>query len=290
MPKSAHIWLLVILVAAALVLARPGTPEAAAAGPLVSDPVETPVHASALPLSHEQTTTAAAFYPERPITCSSNFGRTVWYRLRAPITGSLIASTTGSNFDTALQVYLASGSGLNPLACNDDWEAITSRVQFSATAGKIYYFQLGGWNGASGDAVFTVRAKPKNDAFGNATVVKSLGSSFTGDTTLATAQTGEPGHCFAAHRTVWFKYAPSVTGSVTVDSIGSHPFYDTVINVYRGTSLGSLVAVGCIDDGGGPNFHSRFTWNAQAGQTYYIQLNGDPDEFGPYSVTFTRTS
>ena len=290
MDRSSRIPVVVFGLLATIVLLQPDTPEVEAAGPLVSDPVETPVHASVLPMSHEQTTTLAAFSPDRPFSCSVNVGHTVWYRLRSPATGSLVATTAGSNFDTALQVYLASGTGLKPVTCNDDWEAITSRVQFSATTGKVYYFQIGGWQGASGDVVFTVRAKPRNDSFANATVVKSLGSTFDGDTTLATAQTGEPNQCGTPTRTVWFKYQPAVTGSVTVDTFGSHSFFDTVVNVYRGTSPGSLIAVGCNDEGG-PGSKSRFTWTAQAGQTYYIQLVGESDdEAFPYSVTFTRTS
>ena len=130
---------ILLAIAAGLVMSRADAPKAAAAGgPLVSDDMRTPVHASVLPFSHDQTTTAATMSGEPIPTCSAGVTRTIWYRLRAPATERIVATTAGSSFDTMLQVYVAGANGLVPVTCNDDWEAATSRVEFSATAAKVY--------------------------------------------------------------------------------------------------------------------------------------------------------
>jgi hypothetical protein len=70
----------------------------------------------------------------------------------AGASGTLLATTEGSNFDTVLAVYRgASLPGLTPLACNDDNGAsLTSSVAVSVTGGQTYYVQLGGFRNASG--------------------------------------------------------------------------------------------------------------------------------------------
>jgi len=68
---------------------------------------------------------------------------------------------------------------------------------------------------------------------------------------------------------------PDVRSSpVSADTFGSEPSYDTVINVYRGTSLGSLTFIDCNDDAAGTS-QSQVSWSAMGGRTYYyIQITG----------------
>jgi hypothetical protein len=85
----------------------------------------------------------------------------VWYRWRAPSTGSVTFTTAGSSFDTVLAVY--SGSSVDALALignNDDIpdvpgqpHQVTSSVTFPATAGAVYQIAVDGYNngGAGGD-------------------------------------------------------------------------------------------------------------------------------------------
>src|SRR5690606_6675064 len=98
-------------------------------------------------------------------------------------------------------------------------------------------------------------APPSNDNFANAIVVTDIPFHHSTTTTEATTQgNNEPvvpvpceGRLLAVgQRTVWYRYQPTTNRGVHVDTIGSN--YDTFIAVWRGTSLGNLVFVGCDDD------------------------------------------
>lgn len=92
---------------------------------------------------------------------------------------------------------------------------------------------------------------PANDQFANA-IALSSGSS-TIDGTLATAQPGEPDHytfggARGASHSLWWKFTPTFSGFVQIDSKGSA--YDTVLSVYTGTTFPTLRRVAQDDDSG----------------------------------------
>ncbi|MBA2570176.1 MAG: hypothetical protein H0V04_03225 [Chloroflexi bacterium] len=61
-----------------------------------------------------------------------------------------------------------------------------------------------------------------------------------------------------------------------------------MINVYRGTSLGSLTFTDCNDDAAGTS-HSQVSWTAMGGRTYYIQITGlDNGDYGELVFALTR--
>jgi hypothetical protein len=64
---------------------------------------------------------------------------------------------------------------------------------------------------------------------------------------------------------------------VTADTLGSS--YDTALAAYAGSSWGTLVPLGCDDDGG-PGLLSQLTFPVAAGTTYYIQVGGSLGAFG----------
>lgn len=92
-----------------------------------------------------------------PLPCGS-MGSTVWYWFDAP-GGRMAVDTSGSKYDTVVAVYRApknwtSGfSGLTNLACNDDnnFPALTSRVEFDTRRGDKILVQVGGFAGEQGD-------------------------------------------------------------------------------------------------------------------------------------------
>jgi hypothetical protein len=120
-------------------------------------------------------------------------------------------------------------------------------------------------------------APPSNDNFANAIVVTGIPFHHTADTRDATTQNNEPKVPVACEgkllevgqKTVWYRYQPTTNRGVHVDTKGSD--YDTFIAVWRGTSLGNLVFVGCDDDTF-ENLQSDLVFAAQAGNTYYIQV------------------
>jgi hypothetical protein len=92
--------------------------------------------------------------PGEPAHAGNAGGRSIWFRWTAQKTGTVTFSTSGSSFDTTLGVYRGSSvSALSRVASNDDWNGLTSRVSFSATAGVTYWIAVDGYSGASGSVV-----------------------------------------------------------------------------------------------------------------------------------------
>ena len=86
-------------------------------------------------------------------------GSTVWYRLTAPASGTVVADTIGSDFDTIVAAYTGDAVNiLSALACNDDAPGLMllSRVSIPVTAGETYHIQVGGFGSASGELIFNV--------------------------------------------------------------------------------------------------------------------------------------
>ena len=96
-----------------------------------------------------------------------------------------------------------------------------------------------------------------------------------GSNRLASKESGEPLHAGElGGRSVWWRWTAQTTGTVTVDTCTT--FFDTLLGVYTGTSVGGLTEVASNDDA--PNdlcgTASATAFRAQAGQTYSIAVDG----------------
>ena len=114
--------------------------------------------------------------------------------------------------------------------------------------------------------------RPTNDNFGSARVVSGGSFDVTGNNRNATKQTGEPNH--AGDRggaSVWFRWTAPSTRFFTIRTIGSN--FDTLLAIYRGTSVGGLTRVVANDDAAG-GFQSRVRFRAIRGTTYRIAVDG----------------
>jgi hypothetical protein len=89
--------------------------------------------------------------PGEPAHAGNAGGRSIWFRWTATSNGTVTFSTAGSSFDTTLGVYRGTSvSALARVASNDDWNGLTSRVSFNATADVTYMIAVDGYNAASG--------------------------------------------------------------------------------------------------------------------------------------------
>lgn len=114
------------------------------------------------PVRFNVQTSGASFDPEVEASClpedpdfGQQFGRTVWYRIAG--TGDPVTiDTAGSNFDTAIAVYVDDGGTLVEVACLDDSptgdfsRTLQARLTFDTTAGETYFIQIGGYAGEHG--------------------------------------------------------------------------------------------------------------------------------------------
>ena len=145
---------------------------------------------------------------------------------------------------------------------------------------------------ATATATRTVVASPTatrtafNDRFADAWMLAAPGSA-AGSTSGASTESGEPKPCGRIGRTVWYRVVPDGSGTLTASTAGSG--FDTVLALYRGTSLGNLSALACNDDNGGTN-QSRVSAGVAAGEVYYIQLGGYRNATGAYTLTLTGPS
>lgn len=118
------------------------------------------------------------------------------------------------------------------------------------------------------------QARPSNDDFATATVISGTASSLTGSNIAATKQPGEPNHANnAGGASVWYRWQATGSGTATLTTAGSN--YDTLLAVYSGTSMNALTPIASNDDERAPDIlTSRVTFNAVAGTTYYIAVDG----------------
>jgi photosystem II stability/assembly factor-like uncharacterized protein len=127
---------------------------------------------------------------------------------------------------------------------------------------------------------------PPNDSFAAAKQITTLTHT---EPVIATGQaTDEAGEPLTAPcpttsvpygKTVWFRYTPAGNMTLTADTLTST--FDTVLVVYRGTTLAGLTRVACNDDvEGQTSAPSKVTFAATAGQTYYFQVAGWRDGTG----------
>jgi hypothetical protein len=127
-------------------------------------------------------------------------------------------------------------------------------------------------NLTSSNAILTVIPRPANDLFANAIVITGLTNSLTASNVNATKEAGEPNHAGNPGGTsVWWTWTAATDAAATLDTIGSS--LDTLLAVYTGSAVTNLALV-AGDHGSGPNGSSRLTFDAAAGITYQIAIDG----------------
>ncbi len=118
---------------------------------------------------------------------------------------------------------------------------------------------------------------PLADNFANRGLITTASGYGIGLTRDATKETGEPHPCNGrVGKSVWLTWVAPADGIAVFDTSGSA--FDTVLGVYTGTSLSSLVEVASDDDSAG--YHaSRVMFNVLAGSAYQIYV-GSLDKDG----------
>jgi subtilase family serine protease len=215
--------------------------------------------------------------PSEPYHAGNVGGHSVWWTWTAPADGVVMLDTSGSNFDTLLAVYTGTSvSALTLVAANDDDPTAfttTSRLAFRAVAGTTYHFAVDGYAGATGTIALHLAetVAPANDNFANAAAL--TGNTWTGSNIGATAEAGEP--WLAGNpggSSVWVNWTAPTTGTVSLSTAGSN--FDTMLGVYTGSSVGALAQVAANDDASVYTLTSAVTFNAVAGTTYHIRIDG----------------
>lgn len=221
----------------------------------------------------------------------------VWYSWTAGATGPVVIETCGSELDSVLAVYTGSAvNALTAVAASDNRCGKQSRVRVEASAGVTYRIAIDSF-GSEGAFGVTIRPPkpPANDNFASAQVIRDvpLPMSVKGTNDDATREAGEPNHGTGGSGSIWYRWAPTFSGQVTLDTTGTE--FKTSIAVYTGTSINGLTRIASGQDGTGfaePS-RNRVTLSVTAGTTYLIAVDGlktwsgiDPGMEGPISLNF----
>ena len=229
-----------------------------------------------------------------PAHAGQTASKSIWWKWTAIGNGRLQVSTKGSSFDTVLAVYTGSTlANLKSIVSNDNAATSVkfSQVDFTTTRGTTYYFAVDGKSGASGEVILngtgTSLAGPSNDNFASATPISGTTRSVSGSNFNATRETYEQNHgATSGYSSVWHAWTPTVSGSYTLSTSGSG--FDTLLGVYTGTSLSSLLLVAANNNSTTGVTWSKVRFGASAGTTYYIAVDGANKASGRYSLTITK--
>lgn len=131
-------------------------------------------------------------------------------------------------------------------------------------------------------------APPLNDNFANAEALLGGFANVPGNTANATKEAGEPNHAGnPGGHSVWYTWTSPSTKAVTIDTINSS--FNTLLAVYTGTTLANLALVASNDDIAPGDLQSRVTFNATAGTTYQIAVDGFNGASGSVVLTLNQT-
>jgi hypothetical protein len=114
---------------------------------------------------------------------------------------------------------------------------------------------------------------PANDQFANAQVVEGRVITVLGGNSCAMRENGEPRHNnFAAAASVWYRWLPNYTGDAIITTFGST--FDTVLAVYRGSTLNNLASVAANDDTVTTVRWSTVSFRVTNGVPQYVAVDG----------------
>jgi uncharacterized repeat protein (TIGR01451 family) len=219
---------------------------------------------------------------EPPISADTDSTETVWWSWTAPTTGTAAFDTLGSSFDTVMAAYTGDNvSSLTLLSTSDDaWlGSRDSRVVFKVTEATTYHIAVAGYGHATGNITLNwgYAIPPANDDFPGETISGTSGSSvFSSDN--ATREDGEPdlNLGYNGFSSLWWSWTAPSSGNVTFDTNGSWDTDEeplTVLAIYTGTSLGSLILIDYDDYWP----YCEVEFSAVEGTTYRIAVDGQYD-------------
>ena len=186
---------------------------------------------------------------------------------------------SSSTFDTWIDLVGPSGSII--VSDNNGGGGTNSRIPantgfFTLPSSGTYVIQATSFStNVTGSYIVTLSRPPTgvlNDHFVNAQTISGSFGTVSGNNVGATREPGEPAHGATGGASVWYRWVAPASGLVRFTTIGSN--YDTLLGIYTGSSVSGLSLIGANDDAGFSTLTSQVEFNAVAGVTYRIAVDG----------------
>jgi hypothetical protein len=230
--------------------------------------------------------------PGEPRHAGLSGSHSIWWTWTAPASEIVTLAVGGDGFSPHLAVYLGSTlKRLTLVASNYSGGLLNDSVTFNCQQGTNYQIAVDSDFGEFGDISLSLNPtpRPQNDDFENAAILKGSPVTATGSNVAATKQTGEPNHAGQpANDSIWWKWTPGIGGPVTIDTSGSS--FDTVLEVYTGSTLSNLNSIAENDDAPDGGDTSQVNFTAIAGIPYLIAVDGFAGDSGSVQLNISGTN
>ena len=183
------------------------------------------------------------------------------------IYGTNFSTTTGVRFGNVNAAFTVSSDKLIiatvPSGATTAPLTVTTTIGTAARAFTVFYL-----------------SPPANDNFTSSQTLTGNAAVIVGSTAGATKQSGEPNHAGnPGGHSVWYRWTAPNACVWSLDSTGSD--FNTLLGVYTGSSLSGLSVVASNSVAGGV-VASGLSFNATAGTTYLLALDGQSGAFGNF--------
>jgi hypothetical protein len=222
---------------------------------------------------------------------SSQIFNDIWYRVVAPCSGTMRASTCGANFDSKIAIYLSCPSGANgALRCNDDngpaCAGLDASVDFPVVGGNDYFIRVGSFSQtAFGSGSLSIESLscpiPSNDLCSNPSPVSVGLNDINNVNSCANAGSS----CGSGSAAVYYSFTAPDSCTYQVETCGLAT-WDTVLAVYPNCLVQPPIA--CSDDNCGGTLQSSLSFAATGGTSYLIRLHGFSGATGTGQMRISR--
>lgn len=181
------------------------------------------------------------------------------------------ATVTGSIAGGGSLTFLNNGTPPDAAASNGVYSALFAVPAATNPVTLTLTVSAPGKVGSTNIVTYSVLPPPPNDAFTNATKVPSDGRLYLANNRFATIEAGEPkpAGVVGTAGSLWWAWTPISNTNVFVDTTGSS--IDTVLAVYTGSNLATLIPVAATNDVGFEK-QGYVSFSAQGGTAYRITV------------------